>query len=225
MTAYSVLRVLPPPARIASGEIMLKGRNVLALPERDMERVRGAEIGLVFQEPASAINPVFTIGAQIVETLLVHRRADSRRDARRQAIDLLRRVRMPEPEQRMEDYAHQLSGGMKQRAMIALAIACSPALLIADEPTTALDVTIQAEVLDLLRDMRDRSGMALLLITHDLGVVAETADRVAVMRSGRIVEQAPVRDLFHHPSHAYTRELLAAIPGARTGAGRTGAGQ
>ena len=224
MTAYALLRLLPPPGRIAGGEILLKGRNLLDLPDAEMERIRGAEIGLVFQEPMSALNPVFTIGAQIAETLIVHGRAGSRRDARAQAIALLRRVRLPSPEQQVDDYAHQLSGGLRQRAMIALAIACSPEVLIADEPTTALDVTIQAEVLDLLRDMRDRSGMALLLITHDLGVVAETADRVAVMRAGRIVEQAPVRELFRHPAHPYTRELLAAVPGA-SGTGRTGARQ
>jgi peptide/nickel transport system ATP-binding protein len=217
MTAFSVLRLVPWPGRIVAGEVRFRGRDLLALSEREMQRVRGAEIGLIFQEPLSALNPVFTIGAQIVETLLVHRRAATRREARAQAIDLLARVSMPEPATRVDEYPHQLSGGLRQRAMIALAIACSPALLIADEPTTALDVTIQAQVLDLLRAMRDSLGLALLLITHDLGVVAETADRVAVMYAGRVVETAPVRGLLRDPKHPYTRALMGSIPGGRPG--------
>ena len=213
MTAASILRIVPAPGRIAAGEVIFKGRDLLLLGEREMQRVRGAEIGLVFQEPMSALNPVFTIGAQIVETLQIHGRAGSRSDARRRAIQLLRNVRMPDAERRIDDYPHQLSGGLRQRAVIALAIACSPPLLIADEPTTALDATIQAQILDLLRDMRDAMGLALLLITHDFGVVAESADRVAVMHRGTIVEEAPVRELFRNPQHPYTRALLAAIPG------------
>jgi ABC-type dipeptide/oligopeptide/nickel transport system ATPase component len=178
-----------------------------------MRAVRGAEISLIFQEPATALNPVFTIGDQIAEALVVHGRA-STREARAQAIELLRSVRIPNPESRITDYPHQLSGGQRQRVMIAIALACRPSLVIADEPTTALDVTIQAEILDLLRAMKGAYHLSLLLITHDLGVVAETADRVAVMRAGRIVELGPVREIFHRPQHPYTRELLAAIPGA-----------
>ncbi len=213
MTAASILRIVPPPGRIADGEVLFKGRDLLGLGEREMQRIRGAEIGLILQEPMSALNPVFTVGAQIVETLQIHGRAGSRREARAQAVDLLRAVRIPEPERRADDYPHELSGGLRQRALIALAIACTPALLIADEPTSALDATIQAQILDLLRDMRDAMGLALLLITHDFGVVAESGDRVAVMQTGRIIEQAPVRDLFRNPRHPYTRTLLASIPG------------
>jgi peptide/nickel transport system ATP-binding protein len=217
MTAFSVLRLVPPPGHIVAGEVHFRGRDLLELSERDMQRVRGAEIGLIFQEPMSALNPVFTIGAQIVETLRIHGRAGSRREAHAQAVDLLAKVSIPEPAKRIDEYPHQLSGGLRQRAMIALAIACSPALLIADEPTTALDVTIQAQVLDLLREMRDTLGLALLLITHDLGVVAETADRVAVMYAGRVVETAPVRELLRDPKHPYTRALMGSIPGGSPG--------
>lgn len=213
MTALSILRLAPPAARVAAGSILFKGRDLLALDERDMREIRGGEIGLIFQEPASALDPVFSIGAQIAETLVAHGRAATRRDARAQAIDLLRRVSIPEPQRRVDEYPHQLSGGLRQRATIALAIACAPALLIADEPTTALDVTTQAQVLDLLEEMRDVFRLALLLITHDLGIVAGRADRVAVMYAGRIVEQAPVRDLFRDPKHPYTRGLLASVPG------------
>jgi oligopeptide/dipeptide ABC transporter ATP-binding protein len=215
LTAASLLRLVPPGARIVEGEVFFQGRNLLSLSEREMQRIRGAEIGLVFQEPASALNPVFTIGAQIAEALCVHGRAAGGRDARDQAIALLRKVRIPEAERRVDDYPHQLSGGLKQRAMIAVALACSPALLVADEPTTALDVTLQAEVLGLLRTLRDETGMALLLITHDPGVVAEIADRVAVMYAGHIVEYAPVRQLLRQPMHPYTRALLASIPGGQ----------
>jgi oligopeptide/dipeptide ABC transporter ATP-binding protein len=217
LTAFSILRLVPPPGRIAAGSIFFNERDLLSLDEREMQQVRGAEIGFIFQEPATALNPVFTIGAQIAETLVVHRRAHTARAARAMAVDLLRRVSIPQPEQRVDDYPHQLSGGLRQRALIALAIACSPALLIADEPTTALDVTIQAQVLDLLKRMRDELGLSLLLITHDLGVVAETADRVAVMYAGRLVEQASVRDLFREPKHPYTRALLASVPGRAPG--------
>ncbi|HSL20725.1 MAG TPA: ABC transporter ATP-binding protein [Vicinamibacterales bacterium] len=217
LTAYSILRIVPPPGRIAVGEVVFKGRDLLRLPEHEMQRVRGGEIGLVFQEPASALDPVFTIGALIAETLLTHGRAASRRDARARAIEILRRVSIPDPDRRVDDYPHQLSGGLRQRAMIALATACAPALLIADEPTTALDATVQAQVLDLLREMRDAAGLALLLITHDLGVVAETADRVAIMYAGRIVEEGPVRGVLRDPKHPYTRALLASIPGGTPG--------
>ena len=182
-----------------------------------MQKVRGAEIGLIFQEPMTALNPVFTIGSQIEETLRIHGRA-ARADARQKAIELLATVSMPEPERRVREYPHQLSGGLRQRALIALALACGPALLIADEPTTALDVTIQAQILDLLRDLQTRLGLALLLITHDLGIVAEMADRVAVMYAGRIVEEAPVEALFAAPEHPYTRGLMASMPGGAPGA-------
>ncbi|MGE5813596.1 MAG: ABC transporter ATP-binding protein [Acidobacteriota bacterium] len=218
LTALSILRIVPQPGRIAGGELIFKGADLLALGDEEMQLVRGAEIGLVFQEPASALNPLFTVGAQIAETLLVHGRAETKREARVQAMELLRKVRMPEPERQVDEYAHQLSGGLRQRAMIALAIACSPALLIADEPTTALDVTIQAQVLELLRDMRDALGLGLLLITHDLGVVAQTGGRVAVMYAGRIVEQASARNLLRDPKHPYTRGLLASVPGGQPGA-------
>jgi peptide/nickel transport system ATP-binding protein len=181
-----------------------------------MQRTRGAEIALIFQEPMTALNPVFTIGNQIEETLLVHGRA-TRSTARQKAIELLEAVSVPEPQRRVREYPHQLSGGLRQRALIAMSLACDPALVIADEPTTALDVTIQAQILELLRDLQKRLGLALLLITHDLGVVAEMADRVAVMYAGRIVEEAPVRQLFADPKHPYTRGLLASIPGGAPG--------
>jgi ABC-type dipeptide/oligopeptide/nickel transport system ATPase component len=213
ITALSILRLVQPPGRITSGRLLFKGRDLLALDESAMREVRGAGISLIFQEPTTALNPVFTIGDQIAEALIVHGRA-TKREAKAQAVELLRSVRIPNPESRVRDYPHQLSGGQRQRVMIAIAIACRPTLVIADEPTTALDVTIQAEILDLLRDMKSAFHLSLLLITHDLGVVAETADRVAVMRAGRIVETASVRAIFHHPQHPYTRELLAAIPGA-----------
>ena len=213
MTALSIMRLVQAPGRIAGGRVRYKNRDLLTLGEEDMRAVRGAEISLIFQEPSTALNPVFSVGDQIAEALIVHGRA-SKREARIQAIDLLRSVRIPDPESRIASYPHQLSGGQRQRVMIAVALACRPSLVIADEPTTALDVTIQAEILDLLREMRSAYHLSLLLITHDLGVVAETADRVAVMRAGRIVELGPVRQIFHQPQHPYTRELLAAIPGA-----------
>ena len=216
VTALSIMRLVQPPGRIATGRVIFKGRDLLTLGEREMQRVRGAEISLIFQEPMTALNPVFRIGDQIAETLVVHGRA-TKRDARAKAIDLLRSVRIPHPESRVADYPHQLSGGMRQRVMIAIALSCQPSLVIADEPTTALDVTIQAEILDLLREMKSALGLSLLLITHDLGVVAETADRVAVMYAGRIVETGPVRAIFRSPAHPYTRGLLASMPGGRPG--------
>jgi len=216
VTALSLLRLVQRPGRIASGRVLFNGRDLLTLGERDMQRVRGAELALVFQEPMTALNPVFTIGDQIAETLIVHGEARGRA-ARQRAIDLLAAVSIPEPDRRVRDYPHQLSGGLRQRALIAMALACNPSVLIADEPTTALDVTIQAQILDLLRDLKKRFGLALLLITHDLGVVAEMADRVAVMYAGRIVEEAPVRELFRDARHPYTQGLLASIPGGLRG--------
>jgi oligopeptide/dipeptide ABC transporter ATP-binding protein len=211
LTALAILRLIPPSARISTGRVLFKGRDVLALSEREMQHVRGADVGLVFQEPMTALNPVYTIGHQLEETLRIHGRA-SRRAAREKAIDLLASVSVPEPERRVGEYPHQLSGGLRQRALIALALACGPSLLIADEPTTALDVTIQAQILELLRDLQRRMGLALLLITHDLGIVAEMADRVAVMYAGRIVEEARVRALFADPQHPYTKGLMGSIP-------------
>jgi oligopeptide/dipeptide ABC transporter ATP-binding protein len=216
VTALSILRLVQRPGRIAGGRIGFKGRDLLGLDERAMQKIRGAEIGLVFQEPMTALNPVFSIGNQIEETLMVHGIARGRA-AKDRAVELLDSVSIPEPHRRVRDYPHQLSGGLRQRALIALALACSPTLLIADEPTTALDVTIQAQILDLLRDLQQRLGLGLLLITHDLGVVAEMGDRVAVMYAGRIVEDTAVRELFTDPRHPYTRGLLGSIPGGARG--------
>jgi len=216
VTALSIIRLVPPPGRIVSGHVALEDTDLLSLDETAMCRVRGRRIGFVFQEPAVALDPVYTIGYQIEETLAVHDLARGQ-TARRRAIELLDAVRIPEPNRRASQYPHQLSGGLRQRAMIALAIAAEPALLIADEPTTALDVTVQAEILDLLREMRQQFHLSLLLITHDLGVVAEMADHVAVMYAGRIVERAPVDELFASPAHPYTRGLLESIPGQHAG--------
>jgi oligopeptide/dipeptide ABC transporter ATP-binding protein len=216
VTAFSVMRLVQPPGRIRGGHVLFKGRDLLELPEREMRKVRGAEIALIFQEPMTALNPVFTIGDQIRETLLVHGRT-TKRDAPAHAVALLEAVKIPDAASRVRDYPHQLSGGMRQRVLIAMALACRPALVIADEPTTALDVTIQAEILDLLREMKTALGLSVLLITHDLGVIAGTADRVAVMYAGRIVETGSVRDVFHRPQHPYTRGLLASIPGGVPG--------
>jgi peptide/nickel transport system ATP-binding protein len=216
VTAMSILRLVQPPGRIARGRIVFRDRDLMTLGERDMQKVRGAGIALVFQEPMTALNPVFTIGNQIEETLAVHGVATGHA-ARNRAVELLEAVSIPDAARRVRDYPHQLSGGLRQRALIALALACNPALVIADEPTTALDVTIQAQIRDLLRGLQQRLGLALLLITHDLGVVAEMADRVAVMYAGRIVEEALVRDLFRDPRHPYTRGLLGSIPGGAHG--------
>src|ERR671912_172491 len=213
VTAFSILRLLQPPGRITGGRIVFEGRDLLTLSEREMRAVRGARISLIFQEPMTALNPVMRVGEQIAEALIVH--GSSRADAHGRAVELLEAVRIPDAARRARDYPHQLSGGMRQRIMIAIALACRPALIIADEPTTALDVTIQAQVLDLLRELRARYNLALLLITHDFGVIAEMADRVAVMRHGVIVEQGMVRQILRAPVHEYTRNLLAAVPGAR----------
>ncbi len=212
VTALAILRLLQPPGRITAGRILFQGRDLAALPEREMREVRGAGISLIFQEPMTALNPVMRVGDQIAEALTVHGRA-SRQDARARAVELLDAVRIPGAADRVRDYPHQLSGGMRQRVMIAIALACRPPLIIADEPTTALDVTIQAQVLDLLRDLKARFNLALLLITHDFGVIAEMADRVAVMYKGRLVEEGPVRQILREPQHEYTKMLLAAVPG------------
>jgi len=214
VTAFSILRLLQPPGRITGGRVMFEGRDLLTLPERDMRQVRGARISLIFQEPMTALNPVMRVGDQIAEALTVHGMA-TRADARRRAIELLQAVKIADPVRRVRDYPHQLSGGMRQRVMIAIALACRPPLVIADEPTTALDVTIQAQVLDLMRELKERFNLALLLITHDFGVIAEMADRVAVMLKGRLVEEGPVRQILRDPRHDYTRSLLAAVPGRK----------
>jgi peptide/nickel transport system ATP-binding protein len=213
VTALSILRLVPdPPGRIVDGEIRFKGRDLLKLSWEEIRDVRGRDISMVFQEPMTSLNPVFTIGMQVMEVILAHEKI-SRQDAYARAVELLKRVGIPEPETRMKQYPHHLSGGMRQRVMIAIALALHPALLIADEPTTALDVTIQAQILRLMLELKERHETgAILLITHNLAVVAETCDRVAVMYGGRIQEIAPVRELFHNPLHPYTRGLLASLP-------------
>jgi len=219
VTGLSILRLITsPPGQIVSGEILFNGRNLLQLKEKEMERVRGNEISMVFQEPMTSLNPVFTIGDQIMEALLLHQSGSTRTgkldktEARRRTMEMLDRVKIPSPEMRIDAYPHQLSGGMRQRAMIAMALSCQPKLLIADEPTTALDVTIQAQILHLLKEIQKGMGMAVMLITHDLGVVSEIADRVAVMYAGRMVEVAPIEGLFGQMRHPYTKGLLDSIP-------------
>ena len=216
VTAFSIIQLVEPPGRVVGGQVFFQGKDLLALPEDEMRKVRGSGIGFVFQEPMAALNPVMRVGAHIAEALTVHGQA-SRHDARGRAIELLRAVKIVDPEKRVDDYPHQLSGGMRQRVMMAVALACKPPLVIADEPTTALDVTVQAQILDLLREMKREFDLSLLLITHDFGVIAETADRVAVMYRGRIVEQGAVRDIFRNPQHPYTKGLLASIPGGEPG--------
>ncbi|HET9226627.1 MAG TPA: ABC transporter ATP-binding protein [Thermoanaerobaculia bacterium] len=216
VTALSVLRLLPPRAR-ASGRVRLAARgdtgplDLLSAPEREIRKVRGGRIGFVFQEPSTALDPVWSIGFQIAEAIRAHRRV-SRREARDEAVRLLELVALPDARERLDDYPHQLSGGQRQRVMIAMALAAGPDLLLADEPTTALDVTIQAQILELLESLRASLGLAVLLITHDLGVVAETCDRMAVMRDGLLVEEGRVEDVFRAPAHPYTRELLGELP-------------
>ncbi len=218
VTALSILRLVDPPGRIERGEVLLRGRNLLELSTRQMRTVRGAQISMIFQEPMTSLNPVFTAGDQIIEAVRLHQKKPLA-EARSMAVEMLRRVGIPSPEQRVDEYPHQLSGGMKQRVMIAMALVCRPALLIADEPTTALDVTIQAEILDLLTDLQRELGMAILLITHNLGVVAGMAKRVAVMYAGKIVEYAPVEKLFERPKHPYTMCLFKSIPRLDTPSG------
>ena len=212
MTALSILRLLPRPAgRIVRGEIWFDGEDLVQLPESRMREIRGKSISMIFQEPMTSLNPVLTIGSQISEAILTHQHLDRKR-ANENAVEMLRLVEIPSPEKRCHEYPHQLSGGMRQRAMIAMALACRPKLLIADEPTTALDVTIQAQILDLMLNLKEEMGTAILLITHNLGVIAETAQRVGVMYAGRLVEMAPVMDLFREPCHPYTRGLLFSLP-------------
>jgi oligopeptide/dipeptide ABC transporter ATP-binding protein len=212
VTALSILRlVAQPPGRIVGGAVWFKGRDLLSVREREMRAIRGKEISMIFQEPMTSLNPVYTCGEQIIETLVLHERI-SRQAARHRAIQMLELVGIPSPEQRVDEYPHQMSGGMRQRVMIAMALACRPAVLIADEPTTALDVTIQAQILELLKSLQAELGMGVILITHDLGVVAETADHVAVMYAGRVVEHCDVRSAFRRPLHPYTAGLQASLP-------------
>jgi peptide/nickel transport system ATP-binding protein len=221
MTALALLRLVPPPGRIAAGRVLLDGEDLLALPEARLRRVRGRRIAMVFQEPATALNPVYSIGFQIAEAVRAHRPL-SRRAALDEAARLLDLVALPDPRRRLADYPHQLSGGQRQRVMIAMALAAGPDLLLADEPTTALDVTVQAQILELLERLRQELGLSVVLITHDLAVVAETCERVVVMYCGEVVEEAGVHDLFTRPAHPYTRALLAALPrlGAPAARGR-----
>ena len=211
VTSLSVMRLVPTPGKIVSGEILFNGRDLMTLSEQEMRRLRGREIAMIFQDPMTSLNPVYTVGDQIAEAIELHEQVPGRQ-AWTRAVEMMTRVKIPDAAKRAKDYPHQLSGGMRQRVMIAMALSCRPKLLIADEPTTALDVTIQAEILDLLRTLRDDFDLSMLLITHDLGVVAEIADRVAVMYAGRIVEEAPVRETFNNPRHPYTEGLLRSVP-------------
>ena len=212
VSALSIMRLIPdPPGRIVGGEILLGGKSVLTLSDEKMRHIRGNEISMIFQEPMTSLNPVFTCGSQIEEAVILHQRV-SKKEARQKAVEMLRLVGIPAPEQRVDEYPHQLSGGMRQRVMIAMALSCHPSLLLADEPTTALDVTIQAQILELLARLQEELDMAVIMITHDLGVIAEVADRVAVMYAGKIVEYAPVKEIFGIPLHPYTQGLLKSIP-------------
>ena len=213
VTALAILRLLQPPGRVTAGSVLFEGRNLLHLQETEMRSVRGGRISLIFQEPMTALNPTMRVGDQIAEALTAH--GIGHEEARQRTIELLDDVRIPDPIRRVRDYPHQLSGGMRQRVMIAIALACRPPLVIADEPTTALDVTIQAQVLEMLHELKQRFNLALLLITHDFGVIAEMADRVAVMRHGQLVEQGPVRQILREPTNDYTRRLLSAVPGMK----------
>jgi len=225
VSALSILRLVAnPPGRIVGGAIRFQGRNLLELSEKEMESIRGNEISMIFQEPMTSLNPLYTIGRQVSEAIALHQGL-SRGEAMNRAVEMLRQVYIPEPERRVHAYPHQLSGGMRQRVMIAMALSCNPKVLIADEPTTALDVTIQAQILDLIRELQKTFGTAIILITHDMGVVAENADRVVVMYAGRKVEEATAAELFDNPGHPYTRGLLGSIPhldtAARSATGRT----
>ena len=212
VTALTIMGLLPtPPARIAAGKVLFQGQELTQLSSREMQRIRGPGIAMIFQEPMTSLNPVFSIGDQIMETIKAHENLPAA-VLRKRAIDMLDKVGIPSASRRLDDYPHQMSGGQRQRVMIAIALACNPKLLIADEPTTALDVTIQAQILDLLMDLRDEFRMAIMIITHNMGVIAETADRVLVMYAGRVIEEAPVARVFDHPIHPYTRGLLECVP-------------
>src|SRR5262245_54076306 len=215
VTSLSIMRLLSSAARIETGRIAFLGRDLVGLPEKQMQSIRGRDISMIFQEPMTSLNPVFTVGAQIMEAIILHPRV-SKAEARAKAIELLREVKIKDPEQRIDAYPHQMSGGQKQRVMIAMALSCNPQLLIADEPTTALDVTVQAQILEILRRLRDTRGMAVIFITHDLGVIAEIADEVLVMFEGEEVEFGPVLEVFANPKHPYTKGLLACRPRLET---------
>jgi oligopeptide/dipeptide ABC transporter ATP-binding protein len=220
VTAMSIARLVSPPGKIVGGEILLNGRNLAALPEKEMRQVRGAQISMIFQEPMTALNPVLQVGFQIAEAVMAHEKV-SKSEAWSRAVEAMKAVSIPDPGRRAKDYPHQLSGGMRQRVMIAMALVCKPALVIADEPTTALDVTIQAQILELLDSLREKYRLSLILISHDLGVIAEVAETVAVMYAGKIVEIGPAMDVFHNPKHPYTEGLLRSVPrlGASAGQG------
>jgi oligopeptide/dipeptide ABC transporter ATP-binding protein len=211
MTSMSIMRLVPKPGKNTGGEILFEGKDILDIPENEMMSIRGNEVSMIFQEPMTSLNPVFTIGFQIMEVVMLHQKL-SKTDAKAKAVEMLNLVGIPRPEQIVDEYPHQLSGGMRQRVMIAMALACEPKVLIADEPTTALDVTIQAQILDLMNDLKTKTETGIMLITHDLGVVAEMCDRVVVMYSGKVVEEADVNTLFKNPSHPYTLGLLNSIP-------------
>ena len=216
VTAMSIVKLLPQPSgRILEGRVLFKDRDLVSLESREMREIRGNEIGVIFQEPMTALNPCHRIGKQLSECFLIHKNMN-KKEAWEASIEMLKLVRIPAPEHRIGDYPHQLSGGMRQRIVIALALACGPDLIIADEPTTALDVTVQAQILDLIKEQQEQLGMSMILITHDLGVIAETCDDVVVMYGGRIVERAPVNEIFHQPRHAYTKGLLASMPHLET---------
>ncbi len=212
VTAFTVMRLIPmPPGKVESGEILYNGKDLVKLTENEMRKIRGNEIAMIFQEPMTSLNPVYTIGNQIVEAIVLHQNVKSK-EARQRAVEMLEKVGLPDPEKRIDEYPHQMSGGMKQRVMIAMALSCNPEVLIADEPTTALDVTIQAQILDLLRHLKETEGMSIMLITHDLAVVSEVADEVLVMYASKVVENAGVNEIFNDPKHPYTQGLIKAIP-------------
>jgi peptide/nickel transport system ATP-binding protein len=222
VTSLSIMGLIPsPPGKIVGGEIRFKGKNLVDLPASEMRKIRGNDISMIFQEPMTSLNPVFTIGNQIMETIVLHQKLPKDK-AKEKAVDMLRLVGIPAPERRVDDYPHQLSGGMRQRVMIAMALSCNPAVLIADEPTTALDVTIQAQILELIKSLREKLNMAVVLITHDLGVVAETCNFVVVMYAGKVVEQGTAEDIFYRPAHPYTRGLLNSIPSEAGGERKKG---
>lgn len=222
VSALSIMRLIPnPPGRISGGEILFNGENLLNIPMDDMRRIRGNKIAMIFQEPMTSLNPVFTVGNQIEEVLELHQSHLSPKERREKAVDMLRLVGIPSPEKRVTEYPHQMSGGMRQRVMIAMALSCEPDILIADEPTTALDVTIQAQILELMNKLQKELGMGIIMITHDLGVVAETCDDVAVMYCGQIVEHADVKTLFNHPQHPYTKGLIESIPSFDSTSGKS----
>lgn len=218
VTSLSIMRLIPnPPGKIEAGEILFNGKDLLTLSDEEMRKIRGNEIAMIFQEPMTSLNPVFTVGNQIGEAIELHQKGLSKQQVREKTVEMLKLVGIPEPDKRVDDYPHQLSGGMRQRVMIAMALSCNPRLLIADEPTTALDVTIQAQILDLIRNLQKDFNASMILITHDLGVVAETCDDVAVMYAGKVVEYGSVEDIFYRPKHRYTQGLLNSIPHFETG--------